>query len=136
MSCLYPPFLLCHADVITRKKARRGTRHGRIKTKCTNTRSQFVHSKITIFFANKRKEAKENAQTGKKKKFYYITNELLSDCNNEGMQSIHCIFMMIYAVYRLHLLTELCSVRTASLRKRCGLCRLFMLSLHLEQNKM
>ena len=41
--------------------------------------------------------------------------------NNEGMQSIHCIFMMIYAVYRLRLLTELCSVRTASLRKRCGL---------------
>ena len=23
--------------------------------------------------------------------------------NNEGMQSIHCIFMMIYAVYGLHL---------------------------------
>lgn len=38
-----------------------------------------------------------------KKKFYYITNELLSDWNNEGMQSIHCIFMMIYAVYGLHL---------------------------------
>lgn len=64
MSCLLTHFLICHADVITRKKARRGSRHGRIKTKHTNTRSQFVHSKITIFFANKRKEAKENAQTG------------------------------------------------------------------------
>lgn len=37
------------------------------------------------------------------------------------MQSIHCIFMKIYAVYGLHLLTELCSVRTASLRKRSAL---------------
>ena len=43
------------------------------------------------------------------------------------MQSIHCIFMMIYAVYRLHLLTELCSVRTASLRKRCGLALAYAL---------
>ena len=63
---LYPPFLLYHADVITHKKARCGTRHGRIKTKCTNTRSLFIHSKITIFFTNKRKETKENAQTGSK----------------------------------------------------------------------
>lgn len=47
--------------------------------------------------------------------------------NNEGMQSIHCIFMMIYAVYRLRLLTELCSVRTASLRKRCGLALAYAL---------
>ena len=47
--------------------------------------------------------------------------------NNEGMQSILCIFMMIYAVYRLRLLTELCSVRTASLRKRCGLALAYAL---------
>ena len=51
----------------------------------------------------------------------------LSAWNNEGMRSIHCIFMMIYAVYRLHLLTELCSVRTASLRKRCGLALAYAL---------
>ena len=37
------------------------------------------------------------------------------------MQSIHCIFMKIYAVYRLHLLSNLCSIRTASLRKRLAL---------------
>ena len=34
----------------------------------------------------------------------------LSAWNNEGMRSIHCIFMMIYAVYRLHLYDDLCSV--------------------------
>ena len=31
------------------------------------------------------------------------------------------------AVYTLHLLTELCSVRTASLRKRCGLALAYAL---------
>ena len=35
--------------------------------------------------------------------------------------------MMIYAVYRLHLLTELCSVRTVSLRKRYGLALAYAL---------
>ena len=34
---------------------------------------------------------------------------------------------MIYAVYRLHLLTELCSVRTVSLRKRYGLALAYAL---------
>ena len=43
MSCLYPPFLLYHAGIKNRKKARRGTRHGRIKTKSMNTQSQFIH---------------------------------------------------------------------------------------------
>ena len=51
------------------------------------------------------------------------------------MQSIHCIFMMIYAVYRLHVFGDLCSVQTASLQKRCCLYHLFMLSLQLEQYK-
>ncbi len=51
------------------------------------------------------------------------------------MQSIHCIFMTIYAVYGLHVLGDLCSVWTACLRKICSLYHLFMLSLQLEQYK-
>lgn len=40
----------------------------------------------------------------------YRTPKTNVNARIEGMKSIHYIFMMIYAVYTLHLLTDLCSV--------------------------
>lgn len=59
MSCLYPPFLLCLADVITRKKARRGTRHGRINTKCTKHEANLSTSKLIYFLRTKERKRKK-----------------------------------------------------------------------------